>query len=165
MTNCWYLIQFKNNFHKVAQQNLKRQAFKTFLPLQNFTSKNGTKFLTRVKPLFPGYMFVSIELDQEPWHKINNTRGVSKIICQNGIPKRIPSEIIIGLMSRCDSFGKLLPPSLKKGETVTLTSGALANFVASVETIESDKRIWILMDIMGHPTKVQVAPEQLRSLK
>ncbi len=161
----WYLVQFKPNHHRVAERNLNQQGFKTFLPLQETTSRGVSKFTTCLKPLFPGYMFVSIELDRSPWRKINSTLGVVRLICQDGLPKRLPFEIVSGLMSRCDRIGKLLPTkSLETGDPVTVVSGALTNFVATVETIDSKRRIWILMDILGHRTKVQVGFEQLKLL-
>ena len=161
----WYLVQFKRNLHKQAERNLRQQKFKTFLPLKDFTSKHGSRFLTKKKPLFPGYMFVRADLNGEPLHKINSTRGVSRLICQDGIPKTVPKEIVSALMSRCDSFGILLPPkSLKHGDTIALISGALANFVATVETIDSKKRIWVLIDLMGQATRVQLNSKDLISL-
>lgn len=164
-TQNWYLVQIKRNSHKLAERNLNRQKFKTFLPFQYATIKNGYKFSTRVRPLFPGYIFVRIKLDKAPWHKIKSTVGVSRLICQGGVPKTIPTEVVSGLMSRCDQFGKLLPlKSLKTGDSVAVLSGALANFVATVETIDSDNRIWVLMDILGQLTRVQLAAENLEIL-
>ena len=161
----WYLVQLKRQSYRLAERNLNRQGFKTFLPLQKLTCRNGSKFLTNVKPLFPGYMFVSIWLDIAPWRKINSTLGVSRLICQNGTPQEIPLEIVSGLMSRCDNSGKLLSPeSLEVGDSVTVLSGALANFVATVETIDSEQRIWVLMDILGQLTKVQIPSEQIKIL-
>lgn len=161
----WHFIQFKRNSHLIAERNLNQQGFKTFLPLQDFTSKRGSKFLTSIKPLFPGYMFVTITEDGLPWHKINSTVGVSRLICQDGVPIRIPAEVVYGLLSRCDSNGKLLPPTaVKRGDSVEIQSGALTNFIATVEAIDSHRRIWVLIEIMGHITKVQVSKEQIRVL-
>ena len=159
----WYLIQFKRNAHHIAERNLNQQEFKTFLPLQNFTRKRRSEFLTIIKPLFPGYMFVHIKPDGAPWQKIKNTVGVSRLICQDGVPKMVPPGVVSGLISRCDSSGRLLPPNaLQRGDTVEIQSGALANFIATVETIDSNRRIWVLMDLMGQTTRVQIAPEQLK---
>lgn len=158
----WYIAQTKSNSHKIAEQNLNQQGFKTFLPLQDFTSRIGSRFVSSIKPLFPGYIFVSIDSNKVPWHKINNTRGVTRVICHDGIPQKLPSEIVSGLMDRCDSLGKLLPPkTLKCGDAVSVLSGSLANFVATVDAIDSERRIWVLMDIMGQLTKVHIALEQL----
>ena len=161
----WYFIQFKRNSHRIAERNLNQQGFKTFLPLQDFTRNHGSEFLTSSKPLFPGYMFVRIKPDGAPWQKINSTLGVTRIICQDGAPKKVPTEVVSGLISRCDSHGRLLPPAaVNHGDTVEIHSGALANFIATVETIESKRRIWVLMDIMGQITRVQVASKQVKLL-
>ena len=161
----WYLVQFKRNAYRLVERNLNQQGFKTFLPVQHSTSRGESKFFTCIKPLFPGYIFVSIELDSEPWRKINNTLGVARLICQDGLPKKLPLEIVSGLMSRCDNSGNLLPAStLERGDSVAVVSGALTNFVATVETIESERRIWVLMNIMGQFTKVQVGSEHLKLL-
>ena len=163
MTHNWYIVQFKRNSHRVATRNLSQQGFKTFLPLQTSARKNRTKFATNIEPLFPGYMFLSIDLGNEPWHKINSTLGVSRLICQDGIPMKVPEEIVSALMSRCDSSGKLLPPeTLASGASVKILSGALANFIATVEKFDSEKRIWVLMEIMGQVTRVQVALDQIK---
>ena len=163
MTDIWYIVQFKRNSHRVAARNLSQQGFKTFLPLHSFTRKSQYKFVTNIEPLFPGYMFVSIDLGKEPWHKINSTLGVTRLICQDGIPLKVPEEIVSALMSRCDSSGKLLPPkSLASGDSVKVLSGALANFIATVETFDTKQRIWVLMEIMGQVTRVQVALDQIK---
>ena len=164
-TGNWYLVQFKRNSHQIADRNLNHQGFKTFLPLQHFTSRRGSEFLASTKPLFPGYMFVRIKPDGAPWQKINSTLGVSRLICQDGAPKKVPTEVVSGLISRCDSLGRLLhPTAVHRGDTVEIHSGALANFIATVDTIDSNSRIWVLMDIMGQITRVQVASEQVKLL-
>ena len=163
-SNSWYLAQVKN--YRLAERNLNYQNFETFLPLQDYTIKSKTKFCKRSRPLFPGYIFVRLELDTSPWLKINNTMGVSRLICQDGVPKKVPLEIVSALISRCDHSGKMLPPlSLERGDPVTVLSGALANFIATVETIESNQRIWVLMDIMGQISRVQLSSKQLNPIK
>ena len=165
MTHNWHIIQLKRNSYRLAERNLKQQGFATFLPMHKLTCRKGSKFLATMKPLFPGYMFVDVHLDGAPWQKINSTLGVSRLICQNGTPAKVSEEIISALMSRCDNFGRLLPPAtLKIGDSVEIQSGVLANFIATVETINSNRRIWVLMDIMGQSSRVQVASEQIKLL-
>lgn len=159
----WYLLQLKRNSHRVAERNLNKQGFKTFLPLHDFTSNHGFKFSTTLRPLFPGYMFVSFESDGAPWYKINSTLGVSRLLCQDGVPMMVPPGVVAGLISRCDSSGRLLThDALRHGDSVEIQSGALTNFIATVESIDSNRRIWVLIDLMGRTTRVQVTSEQLK---
>ena len=44
------------------------------------------------------------------------------------------------------------------------TKGPFANFVAEVEKIAPDRRVWVLMEIMGAQTRVAVGADQLRSV-
>ena len=69
------------------------------------------------------------------------------------------------LMLRCDAKSKLLPPKLlKPRDQVTLTRGPFANFVAEVEKIAPDRRVWVLMAIMGAQTRMAVGADQLRAV-
>ncbi len=161
MTN-WYLIQYKANSYKIAVRNLNQQGFRTFLPMQDTTNRNKSKFLATLKPLFPGYMFININSFDTSWSKINNTLGVKRIVCDNDNPKPLPLELVMGIMSRCDEFGKMLPrKQFIIGDSVQFLSGAFTKFLATVEEIDSDERIWVMMDFMGYPRRVQVASDNL----
>jgi transcriptional antiterminator RfaH len=66
---------------------------------------------------------------------------------------------------RCDTGGKLLPPKLlKSGDQVRMTSGSFADFVATIETIAPNRRVWVLMEIMGGQTRDAVTADQLRTV-
>ena len=165
MSKEWFILQFKTNSHLQAKKNLSRQGFETFLPLHNITSRVASRFVSTTRPLFPGYMFVSFDRAESEWHKINNTYGVSRLITFNSILKSIPTKFIDSLMKRYDSSGKLLPiQKFKKGDQVSVLTGPLANFIASVEKYEADQRIWILMDLMGRKTKLQTPLNALQPL-
>ena len=122
--NQWYLIQFKPNSHRLAERNLHRQGFNTFLPMQKITRRKASRFVSDLKPLFPGYMFVSVNSDLAPWRSINSTIGVSRLVSFERKPKPLPLQLISGLMLRCDASGALLPPkSLNEGDSVEMLTG------------------------------------------
>ena len=66
-------------------------------------------------------------------------------------------------MKQYDSSGKLLPlKKLKQGDQVKVLNGPFANFIAAVETYETDQRIWILIDLMGRKTKTEASVEDIQ---
>jgi transcriptional antiterminator RfaH len=159
----WFLAQLNPNCGPLAERNLKRQGFKTFLPLEERTRRLRGRFVATVSPLFPGYIFVSLSAVGGHWRSINSTNGVTRIVSFGGVPAPVPNDIVTSLMERCDDTGTLLPPKLlKPGDKVQLTSGPLADLVATILSIAPDRRIWVLMDIMGGQTRVAVAADQLR---
>ena len=162
----WYLIQFKPNAHRLAQRNLKRQDFEVFLPMQEITRRKASRFVSELRPLFPGYMFVGVDSRSAPWRTINSTIGVSRLVSFDGTPKPLPLPLISSLMSRCDASGTLLPPkTLNVGDAVDVLSGPFANFVATVEKVDAQQRIWLLIEFMGQGARINVSADQLQISK
>ena len=162
----WFLLQFKPNAHKLAKRNLHLQGFETFLPLQEIIGRNKTSFINNLKPLFPGYMFVTFDIKDAPWRKINNTMGVSKLVSFNSYPKPVPIDLVSGLILRCDASGKLLPPKrLNEGDEVQFLNGPFANFITTVEEIDAQQRVWVLMELLGRSTRISVNIEGLKTTK
>jgi transcriptional antiterminator RfaH len=163
MSKEWFILQLKSNSHHQASKNLNQQGFETFLPLHDTTSRKLSRFINTSKPLFPGYMFVRFDRAETKWHKINNTYGVSRLITFNSILKSIPSAFVDNLMKRYDSSGKLIPiVEMKRGNKVKILEGPFTDFIATVEEYESNKRIWVLIDLMGRKTKIQAPSNTLQ---
>jgi len=162
ISKSWAIVQFKPNAHKLATHNLNQQNFETFLPSEKVSKYKNNKYTSILRPLFPGYMFVAIKKDQTPWSKIKSTFGVSKILTFNNQPYNISHELLSRIMSQCDSEGILLPPKkFVEGETVRIMSGAFNNFLATVDNIDKNKRIWVLIDLLGQETRASIKSEKL----
>ena len=158
----WYLVQFKPNSHAIAVRNLHRQGFETFLPMLETTTRRADRFVTSMKPLFPGYMFVSLETASAPWRKINSTLGVSRIVTFSDVPKPVPFGLIKALKEKSEkNASSETVLKFSKGDTVLVNSGPFADFITKIETIDAQQRIWVLMEIMGRETRVQMGPDQL----
>lgn len=164
-THSWYIVQFKPNSHKIAVRNLQQQGFETFLPMHEVTQRTATKFETVTRPLFAGYMFVACDPEQAPWKQINSTYGISRMLSFSEGPKPVPEALISGLRARCDSVGKLVPQeNFEAGQSVEMHSGPFANFIATVEQMANDARVWVLLDFMGKKTRLQIDRQKIRAV-
>lgn len=160
----WFLAQLKPNCANIADKNLKRQGFRTFLPMEEETHQRNGKFVTAMRPLFPGYIFVAFDVSHGFWRTVNSTYGITRLVSFGKEPTAVPPDLVSQLTLRCDAKGKLLPSKpLKSGDQVTLTRGPFANFVAEVEQLAPDRRVWVLMEIMGAQTRVAVGADQLQA--
>lgn len=161
----WFLAQLKPNSANIAEKNLKRQGFQTFLPLEEETQRRNGKLVTVLRPLFPGYIFVAFDMACGFWQMVNSTYGIARLVSFGKGPAAVPLDLVAQLMLRCDAKGKLLPPkTLKPGDQVTMSKGPFADFSAEVEKITPDRRVWVLMEIMGGQTRVAVRADQLRTI-
>ncbi|SDF37566.1 transcription termination/antitermination protein NusG [Limimaricola pyoseonensis] len=165
MDRHWYIAQLKPNGLRLARQNLGRQGFDVFCPLQELTRTLRNKPQRVQTPLFPGYFFVS--LARGDWRAVNNTRGVSRLVALDEAgPRPVPGALIEALRDRCDEEGVIRPAAAPEafeiGERVEVTHGPLAGFVSRVEALAPEQRIWVLLELMGRETRVMLRPEDLR---
>jgi transcriptional antiterminator RfaH len=66
-------------------------------------------------------------------------------------------------MSRCDTDGLLAPvvDDLSVGDRVRVISGPFYDFVTSVEKIDPDRRLHVLLELLGRPTRVKLDPSMV----
>ena len=158
----WYLVQFKPNSHAIAVRNLRRQNFEIFLPMIKHVRRVGSRFVDAQGPLVPGYMFIRLDFGLGGWRSVNSTYGVSRIVSFSNQPSPVPSELVQGLRARCDEDGLLgAAPDLEVNDQVTLQVGPFAQFLATVETLDADERVWVLIDLMGQKTRVNVGRQDV----
>ena len=162
--NPWYLVQTKPQSHRIAERNLARQKFPTFLPQIRTTSAVNGQFVTKTKPLFPGYIFVTFDLHSAAPRQINGTLGVSRLVNVAGRPAEVPPEIIKGLCARCDEDYVLDEnPVVERGGEIRVLTGPFANFVATVDQVDASKRIWVLLNVLGRETRVALGGASWRA--
>jgi len=159
----WFLAQVKPNCTKIADINLKRQGFETFIALKEKTCEFKGKFVNAKRPLFPGYIFIRFDISKGLWRSVNSTYGISQLVSFDRFPAVVPNDVIAQLMLLCDETAKSLPiEDLTSGDQVVLTKGPFSNFLAEVEFIPPNERVWVLMEIMGSQVRVVVEADQLR---
>lgn len=160
----WIAVQTKPNAFRQAEGALKRQDIPVFSPKVRKTVRRFGRIVPEVAPLFPGYLFVAVDLARPQWRAVKSTTGVSRIITRGvGEPAPLPECLMDGLIGRCDAEGFLLPPrTVSPGDQVRLASGAFADLVAKVERIDERRRVWVLLEILGGLREVRVDISQLR---
>ena len=162
----WYLAHLRPNGLKAAKINLERQSFKVFCPMYEVLSGVPAKARTAKRPLFPGYLFISVARESQPWRAINSTYGVSRLISLDPKgPNAVPQDFMSALIDRCDPNGVLRSqPGLEVGDKVEVLQGPFSKIVSTIEFIDSDKRIWMLLDLFGRKTKVGLSANDVWKL-
>ena len=73
----WYVIYTHTNGEEKALMNLKHQGFYAYVPRYRKTIRHARKVKTVLRPMFPRYMFVELDLELDQWRAINGTFGVA----------------------------------------------------------------------------------------
>ena len=80
-------------------------------------------------------------------------------------PAPVPHELVSQLLLRCDQSGKLMPAKLlKPGDQVRVTRGPFTEIVAEIESLAPDRRVWVLLEIMGGQARVALGADQVRAI-
>ena len=107
---------------------------------------------------------MAFDTQRARWQAVNATSGITRLVSFDRTPAPVPLDLISQLMLRCDRDGKLMPPRiLEAGDTVTVTHSPFAEFVATVESLAPDRRVWVLLEIMGGESRVAMPAGHLRS--
>lgn len=161
----WYLAQLKPNCASIASRNLERQGIRSFMPLETRTVPRGGRFVDKPYPVFSGYLFVRLDKTAGQWRAVGSTYGISRLVSFGQEPATVPECLIDGLIDRCDNDGFLVPNSdFSAGDGVKVTDGPLIDFLGVIEKVSPDRRAFVLMEIMGQTTKVEVDAGSLRKL-
>lgn len=76
----------------------------------------------------------------------------------------VPQGLVKEIKYRCDESGQLQPPNkLNAGDNITLISGPAANFAATIESFDAEKRIWVLVGFIGQQRRIAVRPNQIHT--
>jgi len=163
---CWFVAQLKPNGYVKARQNLERQGYTTFTPLIERVVSHARTKKRVMRPLFPGYIFVTFDPESTQWRSINNTFGVSGLImARANTPARVPGALMTNLLASCDGSGHILPPEmLNAGDKVRIIGGVFEGTFAEVQHAAKGERVRLLLDIMGRSVSTDCAQVELEVL-
>lgn len=157
----WFVAQTHSHAEARAIANLERQGFSTYLPRYLKRRRHARKVELVPAPLFPRYVFVTIDMERQRWLSIQSTLGITRLVCDGRMPLAVPAGIVEGLMSRhdADGFVRLLAPrGLKPGDRVRVVGGAFEACLGLFEQMSDEQRITILLDLMGRKVRVTLDP-------
>ena len=157
--NRWYVVRTHPHREQRARSQLDHQGFHTFLPVHQRTVRHARQFRTAVAAFFPQYLFVHLDIGHDPWWRINSTMGVSRLIMAGQVPNPVPSGVVESFQAICDQNGVLSRESrVRPGESVRITTGPFAGLVGTLAQLDGDRRVTVLLDILGNQTVIAVSP-------
>jgi len=161
----WYLVYTKPRGEELARVNLERQGFEAYLPLVRMRRRRMGRGHVVVEPLFPRYLFIHLDAEQDNWAPIRSTFGVTRLIRFGMDPAQVPDELIQRLKSREDNKGiqDLDPDNFKRGDAVRVAEGPMMGFEGIFLARSSSDRVIVLLDIVGKHTRVKLSIDQLEN--
>lgn len=113
---------------------------------------------TTTRKLYPGYMFVQMEFDNESYHLVKDTPHITGFL--GGANPTPVKEAEIAQINTQMTEGAIKPKPkvlFEEGENVRVVDGPFANFSGVVEDVKPEKhKVRVLVSIFGRATPVEL---------
>ena len=185
----WYVVHSYAGYENKVKTNLESRIqsldmedyiFQVEVPTEQVVEiKNGKRQIVQRK-VFPGYILVRMDLDDESWGAVRNTPGVTGFVGATSRPSPLTMDEVV----------KILAPSVQKpvgtpgkggasaadrpkvevvdfqvGESVTVMDGPFATLPATISEIDPmHQKLHVLVSIFGRETPVELSFSQVAKI-
>ena len=168
MAKQWYVIRVASNREERVRDNLlvavrskgmEDRITNVLVPTETVTEIKGGKKKVVHRKIYPGYIMVEMELDEETWFLVKETPGIGDFVgCDRNPQPMEPHEVEAILQGMKETEEK---PQLKieysVGDRVKIRDGPFANFNGVVDEVNSTKgTVRVIVTIFGRETPVDM---------
>ena len=188
----WYVIhsyagyenKVKTNLEsRIASLDMEDYIFQVEVPTEEVTEvKNGKRQQVQRK-VFPGYILVRMDLNDQSWGAVRNTPGVTgfvgatsrpsplslddvvKFLLPQGQPKKVAKSTSGAAASEATLERPEILVDFEVGESVTVMDGPFATLPATISEISPDaQKVKVLVSIFGRETPVELSFNQVSKI-
>ena len=166
-----YENKVKTNLEsRIASMNMEERIYEVVIPMEEVVEiKNGKKVVVQ-KKVFPGYLMVRLELDDDSWYVVRNTPGVTGFVGSGAKPtplsRREVENILVIKVEGEEPIRKSKPRMEHEvGESVRVKEGPFADFTGTIAEINDVQlKLKVLVNIFGRETPVELDFAQVAKL-
>jgi len=170
----WYVIHCYSGMEHKVKRNLEARiesmgvqdkVFEVIVPTEETIElRDGVRRRVE-RRVFPGYILVHMILDDESWHVVRHTPGVTGFVGIGSQPTPLSDEEVDEIMRRIEAPEPQLKVDFRVGERVRITSGPFADFTGTVVEIYPDKgKARVAVSFFNRETPVEVDFLQLEKV-
>jgi len=177
----WYVVHTYSGYENkvrsnmgnvVASRGIEDRVFEVVIPMEDVDEFKGGKKVTVQKKVFPGYLLVRCDLDDDTWGAIRNTPGVTGFVGPGTKPTPLSRREVENILQVKVEGGPGGAPKRTRArleyevnETVRVKEGPFADFSGQISEINEDQlKLKVLVNIFGRETPVELEFSQVAKL-
>jgi transcriptional antiterminator NusG len=170
----WYVVHTYAGYENKVKANLESRIhtmqmegkiFRVYIPMEDVMEIKGGKKQIVQKKVFPGYLLVKMEYDNDSWYVVRNTPGVTGFVSAGTGQKPTPlsrREIEKILVVKKEEHKPAVRLGFEEGDVVRITSGPFADFNGTISEINADQaKLKVLVNIFDRETPVELSFDQV----
>jgi transcriptional antiterminator RfaH len=157
MSTRWYVVQTHAHAEAKAAAHLARQGFTAYLPRYLKRRRHARRIETVAAPLFPRYLFVTVDMVCQRWRSIHSTIGVARLVCNGDDPTAVEDAVVESLKAREDAHGFVKlgqRPRFALGDKVRVLDGVFAECLGLFDGMKDSDRVAVLLDLLGRKVRL-----------
>ena len=164
----WFIIHTYSGFeHKVKESlQTRAEAFgfadkigQILIPEEPVVEMRAGKKVTSKRLVYPGYVLVEMEMNDELWHAVKNTPRVTGFVGGGNAPVPLSADEVNSILYRQATSAERPRPKMtfEKNDSVRIVDGPFANFSGKVDEVNPERgTLRVMVTIFGRATPVEL---------
>ena len=164
----WYVLHTYSGYENMVKENLvlvfKKndmidRLFEVVVPMEDVVEEKNGKTKIVQRRLMPSYVFVKMDYNNDMWHMVTNTRGVTGFVGPQGRPLPLTDDEVKRMHLERPTT---IITDFEIGETVKIIDGSFEGFIGTIDSIDVPKeKCKVTVSMFGRLTPVELDLAQI----
>ena len=147
----------KNLESRIETMDMSEKIFEVIVPTEEeIEIKNGQR-RTVNKKVYPGYVLVKMQMDDDSWYVVRNTPGVTSFVGMGTKPTPLGDTEVFAIKTQMTAEAPRIKLSLAVGDNVRIVDGPFQDFEGRIDEVNQEKgRVKVLVSFFGRETAVEL---------
>jgi transcriptional antiterminator NusG len=173
----WYILKVQSNREESIREGLRRRVSiagldsffgDIIIPTEKVTEFKAGKRKVLKRKLYPGYLVVQMEINEDTWFLVRETPGIGDFTGAAGHPTPMQDREVAAILAKQEEKTDEAPKlkiNFRVGDHVKIKEGTFENFEGDVANIdETNGRVTVLINIFGRSTPVDIEYWQIEAV-
>ncbi len=167
----WYILQCYSNqegkvqtriYTLMEERGYQDRIFQVLVPQEDTVEIKNNKRLEKTVKIFPGYVFIQMEMGDQLYYELKSITGVSKFIGSKTHPTPVTEDEILKVLRKVGEGVRKVDVDFEEGEVIKVVAGPFRGYSGPISEINPEKgNLKALISIFGRETPVQLDFDQV----
>jgi len=170
----WYIIHTYSRVENKVKDSLESRAEalgiaerigEVLIPTEDVVEMRNGKKVTVKRLLYPGYVLVQLDLDDDVWHAVKNTPRVTGFVGGGVKPTPLTATEVNQILHRQETSKEHPRPRMQfaRNDRIEIVDGPFTGFSGAVEEVNADRStLKVMVTIFGRGTPVELEYYQVK---
>lgn len=166
----WYILHVFSGYenkvcvaleHKIQEAGWKNKVYKVLIPEEDVIEVKNNRRVEKRKKMFPGYVFINMDKDDDIWFQIRKIPGVARFVGAD-FPEPVPEKEVMRILRQTGEKVKKVEIDFEVNEAVKVISGPFRGYVGEIKEIHAERgKVKVMISIFGRSTPMELDFNQI----